>query len=102
MTDEHRERVCPDRKAFEAWMAHKGWPRELLGTPGGRLAYEAWCASAAAMREDAERYRWLREHFRFAGDTMRELWFDPDILIAGSPNDLDSAIDTARRALGDK
>lgn len=24
---------------------------------------------------DAERYRWLRTHFRWANDSMSELWF---------------------------
>ena len=49
------------------------------------------------LKRDAERYRWLREHFRFANDSMRELWFDqalePDD--AGVPVDLDQQIDAA-------
>ena len=48
-------------------------------------------------RKDAERYRWLREHFRFANDSMRELWFDPVLEPndSGVPDDLDQEIDRA-------
>ena len=50
-----------------------------------------------AMRVYAERYRWLREHFRFANDSMRELWFDPVLEPndSGVPDDLDQEIDRA-------
>ena len=49
------------------------------------------------LRKDAERYRWLREHFRFANDSMRELWFDPVLEPndSGVPDDLDQEIDHA-------
>lgn len=49
------------------------------------------------LRKDAERYRWLREHFRFANDSMRELWFDPVLEPndSGVPDDLDQEIDRA-------
>lgn len=49
------------------------------------------------LRKDAERYRWLREHFRFANDSMRELWFDPVLEPndSGVPVDLDAEIDRA-------
>ena len=49
------------------------------------------------LRKDAERYRWLREHFRFANDSMRELWFDPVLEPndSGVPDDLDQEIDLA-------
>jgi hypothetical protein len=57
------------------------------------------CAVATrdALRKDAERYRWLREHFRFANDSMRELWFDPVLEPndSGVPDDLDQEIDHA-------
>lgn len=50
-----------------------------------------------ALRKDAGRYRWLREHFRFANDSMRELWFDPVLEPndSGVPVDLDAEIDRA-------
>ena len=49
------------------------------------------------LARNAERYRWLREHFRFANDSMRELWFDPALEPddAGLPVDLDQGIDAA-------
>jgi len=58
-------------------------------------------AENAALRKDAERYRWLRTHFRFANDSVREIWFDPNIDLAGAygahePDELDAAIDQAR------
>lgn len=54
-------------------------------------------AERDALRKDAERYRWLREHFRFANDSMRELWFDPVLEPndSGVPDDLDQKIDHA-------
>ena len=55
------------------------------------------------LRRDAERYRWLREHFRFANDSMRELWFDPALEPddAGLPVDLDQGIDAAMKGAND-
>ena len=54
-------------------------------------------AEIAGALRDAERYRWLREHFRFANDSMHEIWFDdtlePDDY--GVPTDLDQTIDSA-------
>ena len=54
-------------------------------------------AEVAGALRDAERYRWLREHFRFANDSMHEIWFDdtlePDDY--GVPTDLDQIIDSA-------
>ena len=51
---------------------------------------------------DAERYRWLREHFRFANDSMHEIWFDdtlePDDSVV--PTDLDQTIDSAMQQGG--
>ena len=46
-----------------------------------KMAEAAIQACYAAMRgedvaRDAARYRWLREHFRFANDSLREIWFD--------------------------
>ena len=54
-------------------------------------------AELERLRKDAERYRWLREHFRFANDSLRELWFDPSLEPddSGVPYDLDTAIDAA-------
>lgn len=54
-------------------------------------------AEYAKNQRDAERYRWLREHFRFANDSMRELWFDPALEPNDSsvPVDLDAEIDRA-------
>lgn len=54
-------------------------------------------AELTLLRKDAERYRWLREHFRFANDSMRELWFDPVLEPndSGVPDDLDQEIDRA-------
>lgn len=54
-------------------------------------------AEEAKRDKDAERYRWLREHFRFANDSMRELWFDPVLEPndSGVPDDLDQEIDRA-------
>ena len=46
-------------------------------------------AHLAASEARAERYRWLREHFRFANDSMRELWFDPAL----EPNDSSVPVD---------
>ena len=59
-------------------------------------------AEIAGALRDAERYRWLREHFRFANDSMHEIWFDdtlePDD--SGVPTDLDQTIDTAMQQGG--
>ena len=59
-------------------------------------------AEIAGALRDAERYRWLREHFRFANDSMHEIWFDdtlePDD--SGVPTDLDTAIDSAMQQGG--
>ena len=54
-------------------------------------------AEEAKRDKYAERYRWLREHFRFANDSMRELWFDPVLEPndSGVPDDLDQEIDRA-------
>ena len=55
------------------------------------------CCGEPSPFRDAARYRWLREHFRFANDSMRELWFDPAIEPndGGAPEDLDQEIDRA-------
>lgn len=59
-------------------------------------------AEIAGALLDAERYRWLREHFRFANDSMHEIWFDdtlePDD--SGVPTDLDQTIDSAMQQGG--
>lgn len=58
---------------------------------------ELGMATADCSELDAGRYRWLREHFRFANDSMRELWFDPVLEPndSGVPVDLDAEIDRA-------
>lgn len=82
------------------------------------MSYEAWRISyqsseqaalaaykiAARNQRDAERYRWLREHFRFANDSMRELWFDPALEPNDSsvPVDLDAEIDRAMSGANDE
>ncbi|KAF1711097.1 hypothetical protein CSC70_03990 [Pseudoxanthomonas kalamensis DSM 18571] len=49
---------------------------------------------------NAERYGWLREHFRFANDSLHELWFDGSLEpnCGGVPADLDQEIDRAMLA----
>lgn len=42
---------------------------------------------------DAMRYRWLREHCRFANDSDRELWFDACIVANDESEILDRIID---------
>lgn len=58
---------------------------------------DEYSALLAAQR-DAERYRWLRVHFEFANDSMREIWFDSHIKHYspqqdGVAEELDKAID---------
>jgi len=50
---------------------------------------------AAERERHKQRYLWLREHFRFAEDSMRELWFDASIRPDGQtlPEELDRSID---------
>jgi hypothetical protein len=52
-------------------------------------------AKIMQLRDDAERYRWLREHCRFANDSVQELWFDRSIS-DGEQSQLDAAIDAQR------
>ena len=61
-------------------------------------------AEEAKRDKDAGRYRWLREHFRFANDSMRELWFDPVLEPndSGVPVDLDAEIDRAMNGANDQ
>ena len=49
--------------------------------------------------DDAVRYRWLREHFRFGNDSMREIWFDA-MLAPDDGGDLDATIDACRKGDG--
>ena len=45
---------------------------------------------------NAKRYEWLREHYRFANDSMCELWFDATLEPEdgeGDPEELDRSID---------
>ena len=60
----------------------------------GNNAYEPEI-EAAIRRQNRLRYEWLREHFKFANDSMQELWFDADCTSDDS-SELDRAIDTAR------
>lgn len=73
--------------------------REFAITAWNTRAHSAEIAGAL---RDADRYRWLREHFRFANDSMHEIWFDdtlePDD--SGVPTDLDTAIDSAMQQGG--
>lgn len=62
-------------------------------------------AALTAPQSAAERYAWLRTHFRFANDSMQEIWFDPNIDLAGAtgayePEELDAEIDRLR-AIGE-
>lgn len=80
-------------------MAWRGEVEDGMGW-GGLVASRAEQraeARLAALERDAARYRWLREHFRFANDSMRELWFDPALEPNDSsvPVDLDAEIDRA-------
>ena len=52
----------------------------------------------AGERKDAIRYQWLRDHFRFANDSLHEIWFDAALAPndGGVPDDLDQEIDNAR------
>lgn len=48
--------------------------------------------------EDARRYRWLRNHFRFQNDSTHEIWFDFDVeSILDDPECLDKTIDRAMK-----
>lgn len=50
---------------------------------------------------DAERYRWLREHFTFGNDSMQEIWFDAHVSVEEQePAELDAAIDKAMKVEG--
>ena len=68
-----------------------------LNVDTGVITAEIEAGEIAALRKDAKRYRWLREHFRFANDSMRELWFDPVLEPndSGVQDDLDQEIDRA-------
>lgn len=85
--------------AWHAWQAAQADAYERAAKvcdelyDSGGTAYKI----AARNQRDAERYRWLREHFRFANDSMRELWFDPALEPNDSsvPVDLDAEIDRA-------
>lgn len=73
--------------------------KDLLNT---RRELELAERRAEAAEADAGRYRWLRGHFRFANDSMREIWFDPNIDLAGAygahdPDELDATIDAAMK-----
>ena len=59
-------------------------------------------AEIAVALRDADRYRWLREHFRFANDSMHEIWFDDTLEPndSGVPTYLDQTIDSAMQQGG--
>lgn len=55
-----------------------------------------------AAERDAARYRWLREHFRFANDSLREIWFDAHTRVnQEDAKDLDKEIDAALQESGE-
>ena len=66
------------------------------------IAARTWLEAAVSVskvpeidfQRDAERYRWLRGHFRFANDSLREIWFD-QTLDPVDPVELDEEIDRA-------
>lgn len=61
-----------------------------------RAALSAAQAEIAALREDAERYRWLREHRQDSvGHSSLWLWLQSNDLLYGG---LDAAIDAARQS----
>jgi hypothetical protein len=70
-----------------------------------RAALENFAKSQGSVSDDArdaERYRWLREHFRFANDSLRELWFDAHTMVnQEDAKDLDQAIDDAIKSQGE-
>lgn len=72
-------------------------PLKLRGNMTDRIA------ELRALRSDAERYRWLRKHFRFANDSMRELWFDASLQPENelAPVELDRSIDREMEGLRD-
>lgn len=50
-------------------------------------------------RVDALRYRWIREHFRFANNSMTEIWLSATLSAAETdlPEELDGVIDAGRQ-----
>ena len=56
-----------------------------------------------AAERDAARYRWILEHFRFANDSLREIWFDAHTRVnQEDAKDLDKEIDAAMQESGDR
>lgn len=80
--------VKPDNESFDA---HDMTTASADGFRDGQAAVPE------DVRRDAERYRWLRIHFKFANDSTREIWFDGDTLV-DEPGELDDSIDAAMAA----
>lgn len=60
-------------------------------------------AAQKALELDAARYRWLRNHMRWANDTLSELWFDAgNDLDAEIAAEMDVAIDAKLKAGGER
>lgn len=90
-------------------LPHVALTREGLGLLGPRYGYaltphapaqaeiERLTAENERLREDAERYRWLREHHRSDGGMGRLVWYLP-ATSSLSGRGLDTAIDTALKA----
>ena len=105
--DDTWELSAPSRKGkVEIATIETGWTEPMESEQQANIAYILAANPAAILsliaeleqaKKDAERYRWLREHFRFANDSMRELWFDPALEPNDSsvPVDLDAEIDRA-------
>lgn len=83
--------------------------RERINKAGGtsrtddaKLADYLWDNADALLIavEQAEMYQWLRRHFKFANDSMQEIWFDSSICNDGlkEPQELDSSIKKAMAA----
>lgn len=57
--------------------------------------YAARCVSAAVSN-----YSWLLNHYRFANDSMQEIWFDASCRSGDSPAELDASITNQRKKDG--
>lgn len=88
------------RREFEHCMRTNLSVSQLRSLP--KSAWNLWQAACdrrtpSAEAKDASRYRWLRQHFRFANDSMHEIWFDASLEPndSGVPEDLDQELDAA-------
>ena len=60
------------------------------------LAEFAQDYAARCVGEAAENYWWLLHHFRFANDSMQEIWFDADCKSPESAEELHTSITNQR------